>query len=157
MALPPRRYRSSSDGGIEGGAAPSGEKIMAQFGIKFALPAAEANVLKREVSVTVKAGKPDKKEEHKVEHKAGEHKAAPAPAKKKEEPEPQVRLYPYPADLTDEWVFETGDEVNVTLVDINNHNERSKPSEPFGFKVPDNIPERKAGGIGVKEKRVIKE
>src|SRR5215471_7325079 len=72
---------------------------MAQFAIKFGLPAPGASdVAQREVTVTVNGGDP-----------------------------PLVRSYPEATDITDEWIFNASDQVSVSLVDIDLHSNRSQP------------------------------
>src|SRR5262245_60951839 len=103
------------------------ELTMSQFGIKFGLPAPGASdVAQRELTVTVNGGDP-----------------------------PLVRTYPGATLTTDEWIFNAGDEVSATLVDIDCHSDRSQPSAAFDFEVTDTVPSPVPGAVNVGEKRQI--
>src|SRR5262245_52350620 len=103
------------------------ELTMSQFGIKFGLPAPGASdVAQRELTVTVNGGDP-----------------------------PLVRTYPGATLTTDEWVLTSGDEVSVTLVDIDGHSNRSQPSAAYNFEVTDSVAPPARGQVGVTEMRQI--
>src|SRR5262245_29555812 len=93
---------------------------MAQFAIKFGLPAPGASdVAQREVTCTVNGGDP-----------------------------PLVRTYPEATLTTDEWIFNADDQVSVSLVDVDEHNNRSQPSAAFVFTVVDDVAPPAPGQVG---------
>ncbi len=100
---------------------------MANFGVTFGLPATTvSDVANRELTVTVNGGDP-----------------------------PSSRTYLGTAILSDEWVFADGDNVSVTLVDIDGHNNRSQPSAAFVFVVTDTVPPPQPNSVGVNSVRQI--
>ncbi len=100
---------------------------MSQFGIKFGLPPVGApDVVKRELTVTVNGGDP-----------------------------PQVVVMDGQPLLSSEMVFNLGDVLSVTLVDIDGGPNRSQPSAALVFTVTDTVPPPAPGVLSVGEVRQI--
>ncbi len=100
---------------------------MAKFGIVFALPTPGASdVAQRELTVTVNGGDP-----------------------------PLVQTMQGAVLVSDEMVFTDADELSVTLVDIDEHGNRSQPSAAFSYSVVDDVPPPQPGDLGVSAKRQI--
>ena len=100
---------------------------MAQFGLKFTLPAPGASdVNTRELTITVNGGDP-----------------------------PQVVNYAGNVLVTDELVFNADDSLVLVLVDIDGHGNRSSASPAFSYDVVDDVAPPQPGELAVAEKRQI--
>lgn len=100
---------------------------MGKFGIKFGLsnPGA-ADVSTREMTITINSVDP-----------------------------PTVKTMAGSTLITEEFVFNDGDQLSVTLIDIDAHGNRSVPSAAFVYTVVDDIPPPQPGPISVAAKRQI--
>lgn len=100
---------------------------MAQFGIKFGLPAPGAvDVATRELSITTNGAEP-----------------------------PVVQTLAGMVNISEEVTFNDGDSFSVVLVDIDGHGNRSQPSAAFTGTVVDDVAPPIPGEVTLAEKRQI--
>lgn len=105
----------------------TGDGNVAKFGIKFNFPTpGSSDVVTRELTITKNGGDP-----------------------------PEVRTYPTETTVTDEMVFDAGDKLSLTLVDVDGAANRSQASAAFVYEVVDDVPPPQPGNLGVAEKRQI--
>lgn len=67
---------------------------------------------------------------------------------------PQKRLYTAPVMVSDEWVFDDGDNIAVTLVDIDGHGNRSEPSPELSMAVIDDVPPPAPGELAATKRQL---
>ncbi len=68
---------------------------------------------------------------------------------------PTVKTYPPDATKTEKIEFDENSNLTLTLVDIDADNNRSQPSDPFVYKVIDDVAPPAPGAVGVSSKTQI--